>query len=94
MALRQSMKSLYEYKKQHGFLDVKVRTSIEKKLTMHEMVSSTVESFKYLGVQVDAELSLNEHITNVENKLSNFPIIFHRLVRVMTINQFIRAYKL
>ena len=69
-------------KKSSGKSDVKMNGTIFKEK----------QSFPYLDIQNDSKLSLTDLNTKIENRLSRFCGMYHRLRKVVGKDQLLKAY--
>ena len=52
-----------------------------------------VETFKYLGIQVDHKLGFQEHAKNLTKKMLGFCSLLYRIRKVLTTNQLVQVYR-
>ena len=52
-----------------------------------------VETFKYLGIQVDHKISFQEHAKNLMKRMLGFCSLLYRIRKVLTRNQLVQAYR-
>ena len=52
-----------------------------------------VETFKYLGIQVDHKLSFQEHAKNLTKRMLGFCTLLYRIRKVLTTNQLVQVYR-
>ena len=68
------------------------KSSGKSDVKMNEIIIEEKQSFRYLGVQTDSNLSITDHITKIENKLSRFCGMYYRLRNVLGKDQLLKAY--
>ena len=52
-----------------------------------------VETFKYLGIQVDHKLSFQENVKNLTKRMLGFCSLLYRIRKVLTTNQLVQVYR-
>ena len=53
-----------------------------------------VETFKYLGIQIDHKFSFQEHAKNLTKRMLGFFSLLYRIRKVLTTNQLVQVYRL
>ena len=64
-----------------------------KRVYINSKTIQNVETFKYLGIQVDHKLSFQEHAKNLTKRTLGFCSLLYRVRTVLTTNQLVQVYR-
>ena len=66
---------------------------ISERVYINSKTIQNVETFKYLGIQVDHKLSFQEHAKILTKRMLGFCSLLYRIRKVLTTNQLVQVYR-
>ena len=69
------------------------RKNSKQQIKMKEINLTQRSSLKYLGIELDDNLNIGDHIKNLCSKLNKFSGLFYRLTSILTVKQMLTTYK-